>query len=301
MRTKIAAGICFALLGLRVSMYAASGTDGADFLNIPVGAEPAAMGGAYSALAANAYAPVWNPAGLGDVNVPNLAAQHLSYLESIHYEHLGFAYPLRKGRAVGASVQYLGAPEIAATDISGNSIGGFSSHYGAYSLSFGQLVSDKLSLGVTGKIIEAKIDSEGASAYAVDAGALYHATPKLALAGVVKNVGTNLTFIDQGDPIPLALHLGGAYLATPEFTLSLEGVYPKTGEVSLHSGIEWRPVDQLALRTGFQTAALKGLSPIAGFSAGMGIKILGQEFSYAWVPFGDLGDTHYVSVLIRLK
>src|SRR4051812_46029547 len=61
------------------------GTQGAAFLDIPVGAGPAALGGAYSALARDAYAPTWNPAGLGDVQGVQFSGQHLDYLESLHY------------------------------------------------------------------------------------------------------------------------------------------------------------------------------------------------------------------------
>src|SRR5437879_687898 len=72
---------------------ASSGTQGAIFLDIPVGARPAAMGSAYSALASDAYAPVWNPAGLGFVTTPELAGQHVSYLESLNYEQASYAQP----------------------------------------------------------------------------------------------------------------------------------------------------------------------------------------------------------------
>src|SRR5450631_2020075 len=60
-----------ALLGAisqTVPVWASAGTEGASFLDIPVGAGPAALGSAYTALATNAYAPVWNPAGLGMLN-----------------------------------------------------------------------------------------------------------------------------------------------------------------------------------------------------------------------------------------
>src|SRR5467141_60454 len=69
----------FALSLLSPRLYA-SGTEGAAFLDIPVGAGPAALGSAYSALASDAYAPVWNPAGLGFVSGTEIAGQHLSYL-----------------------------------------------------------------------------------------------------------------------------------------------------------------------------------------------------------------------------
>ena len=85
------------LPGLQFTAFAA-GTSGASFLDIPVGAGPAALGSAYSALATDAYAPVWNPAGLGSISGNELAGQHLSYLESIHYEFLSFVHPLDDAR-----------------------------------------------------------------------------------------------------------------------------------------------------------------------------------------------------------
>jgi hypothetical protein len=55
----------------------------------------------------------------------------------------------------------------------------------------------------------------------------------------------------------------------------------------------------VSLRVGYRTDTLKGLSPLAGFSTGMGLHIWGQEFAYAWSPYGDLGDTQYFSLLIH--
>src|SRR5438445_5758694 len=151
-------------------LFASSaGTEGAAFLNIPVGAGPAALGSAYSALAADAYAPTYNPGGLGFLPSTQLSGQHLSYLDSNHYEYLSFVHPLthtlsptsggegvRVRAAIGASVQYLGTGDITRTDIdsSGNFVnpgGTFSSHYAAYTLSYGQTLVDKVSLWLTRK------------------------------------------------------------------------------------------------------------------------------------------------------
>src|SRR5664279_4218673 len=134
-------------------LHASSGTEGAAFLDIPVGAGPAALGSAYSATATDAYAPIYNPAGLGFVGHPEIAAQHLSYLESIHYEFGSFVFPLgNRNSALGTSVQYLGSGDIAATGPNnGESLGDFSVHYAAYSLAYGQKITDKLALGVTVK------------------------------------------------------------------------------------------------------------------------------------------------------
>src|SRR5579872_7088807 len=106
----------FLILNFALPAYGSSGTEGAAFLDIPVGAGPASLGGAYSALADDAYAPTYNPGALGFVESNQFAAQHLSYLESIHYEYLSFVHPLHKGSSMGGSIQYLGTGDMAATD-----------------------------------------------------------------------------------------------------------------------------------------------------------------------------------------
>jgi hypothetical protein len=299
MKIYIAAFLAVILMPLRG--HASAGTDGANFLNIPVGAEPASFGAAYSALANNAYAPTWNPGGLGFVDVSQLAAQHLSYLENINYEYLGFAVPFGRRKGFGASVQYLGSGNIAATDATGNSIGNITAHYGAYNLSYGQALTDQLTLGVTGKLVEGKLDNVGATAYAADIGSMYQVNDKLRLAGVLTNLGDKMKFIDQADSLPLAFHLGGAYRFSKLFNLALEGVYKKTKETSAHMGAEWNPADQLSLRVGYRTDTTKGLDALAGLTMGVGFNLLGQQFSYAWAPMSDLGNTHYFSLLIKFQ
>src|SRR3989338_6864223 len=74
-------------------VFASSGTEGAAFLDIPVGGRPAAMGAAYSAMSNDAYAPTYNPGGLGFLDSKQFSGQHLSYIDTLHYEYLSFAVP----------------------------------------------------------------------------------------------------------------------------------------------------------------------------------------------------------------
>ncbi len=279
--------------------WGSSGREGASFLNIPVGARPAALGSGYSALATDAYAPTWNSAGLGFVDETQLAGQHLSYLESIHYEYLSFVHPFSPGKAFGSSLQYLGSGDIAGTDAGGSSIGAFSSHFAAYTLAYGQTLTDQVSLGVTGKWINAKIADVSANAFAVDFGSLYKVTHKLNLAATIANIGNKLTFLTQGDSLPLAFHLGGAYALFPRMTVNGEFEYQNSGLASWHMGAEWSPMAPVALRIGYRTDTLKELSALAGLTLGIGLKVFGQEFSYAWLPYGELGNTQYFSLTFR--
>jgi hypothetical protein len=289
------------------NLHASAGTEGASFLDIPVGAGPAAMGTAYTALATDAYAPTSNPAGLGFLKGTELAGQHLSYIQSIRYEHFGFVTPLGHDpsthRGIGVSIQDLGTGDIPKTDVQNGvpvtGLGSFSSHWGAYNLSYGQTVTDRLALGVTGKLIHASIDGVSASAYAFDAGSLYRCNERLSLAATVVNAGTKLTFLSAGDSLPMAAHLGGAYRLGRRWLFTAEGVYPKTGMGSFHAGTQWSPMDAIALRLGYKTDTLKGLNALAGLSTGIGIQAWGQELAYAWLPYGELGSAQYLSLVLR--
>ena len=297
-----------ALLGMisqSVPLWASAGTEGASFLDIPVGAGPASLGSAYTALATNAYAPVWNPAGLGMLNGNEVAAQHLSYLDSMHYEFMSFVHPFDQERGsdvhrgVGVSVQYLGSGDITGTDDTGAPTGSFNSSYASYNLSYGQTVSEKLAVGVTGKVIHAAIDDVSASAYAADVAGLYKLNEKAQLAASLVNVGTKLKFLSEGDSLPTAFKFGGSYKPASQYLLTAEGDYATNGLPSFHTGAEWRPLEAVSLRAGYKTDTLKGLDPLAGFTAGLGLHVWGQEFAYAWAPYGDLGDAQYFSLLIH--
>src|ERR1700756_5185401 len=89
------------LITCSFSAFAGSGTTGAAFLDIPVGAGPAAMGGAYTALATNAYGSVWNPGALAWSHVPEVAAQLLSYFKAVNYEYVSLAYPFGRPGTLG--------------------------------------------------------------------------------------------------------------------------------------------------------------------------------------------------------
>ena len=279
--------------------FAAAGTESASFLDIPIGAGPAALGGAYTALATDLYAPVWNPAGLGFLNSTQLGGEHLSYLESIHYEHLGFVTQFKSGAGLGVSAQYLGSGDIPGADLGGTVQPSYSSYFGSYNLAYGQKVWDKLSVGLTGKLINAKIADVTSTAYAADLGALYKVGEHATLAATLTNLGSKLKFLNDNSSLPVAGHVAGAYAPDSHWLASLEGVFPKSGSPSAHVGIQWQPMDLIAIRAGYKTDTTKALSAMAGMTVGAGIKVWGQEMAYAWVPYGDLGDTQYFSLVLR--
>src|SRR5690348_11035192 len=196
------------IASLESAAYASSGTEGAGFLDIPVGAGPAAMGAAYSALASDAYAPTWNPAGLAYLDSLQIAAQHLDYVQSTHYEYLSFGVPMTRSRSctsdfwcgnsgIGGSIQYLGSGDITGLDANGNPTGDYSAHYAAYNLSYGQAFSDKFSLGATAKLINIGLDNVTANSYAMDFGSMYRLRNDIQVAATLMNLGSEVKFLSQ--------------------------------------------------------------------------------------------------------
>ena len=231
----------------------------------------------------------------------------------MHYEFLSFVHPLGNGRGsevhrgLGFSVQYLGSGDIDRTEVdsSGNPVNGgdptgaFSNYFASYNLSYGQTLTDRWALGATCKRIQAKIDDVTASAWAADVAGLYKVNDKVQWGASAVNMGSPLKFISAGDDLPLAFKMGGTYQPSSHYLMSAEGVYEKSGPGSFHMGAQWRPIEAVSLRVGYKTDTLSGLSPIAGLTAGLGLHFWGQEFAYAWAPYGDLGSAQYFSLMVR--
>lgn len=293
--------LCIGLTALASTAHASRGTEGAAFLNIPVGARPAAMGSAYAALADDAYAPVWNPGGLGSVSSLQLAGQHISYLESMRYEFASIAIPWRGTKqAFGVSAQYLTSGDIAGTDENGGSIGDYSTHYGAYTLAYGRQWKEGVSFGVAGKAIRASISDVSATAFAADLGGVYRANNHLTYALTLTNLGSRLRFLNDGDALPLTGRAGIAWRAHEQWVLASDVSYRKeAGRADGHLGVEWRPLSAIALRAGYRTETSKELSNVSGVSTGIGLRWGFAELAYAFLPYGDLGTTQYFSMLLK--
>lgn len=305
-RSRKLNGFCRATLSLLVLILAAparagSGTEAASFLQIPVGGRPAAMGGAYTALAADAYAPVWNPGGLAFVGRTELATMHLNYLQSMSYEFASVARGFPGGNGFGLSAQYFRPGGISGADATGQPLSDFQGHYAAYSFGYGRALTNKLGAGLSAKILDANIGGVRGSGYALDAGTLYRWDERLTVGAALANLGSKMKFLSETDKLPANFRAGATYWARPEtLAFSLDGVASKE-TTGARAGVELKLLKMLALRAGMDTtlAAQRENALFGGLTMGMGLELAGQQFDYAWVPRGDLGSTNYFSLVFR--
>jgi outer membrane protein OmpA-like peptidoglycan-associated protein len=281
---------------------------GDEFLKIGIGARPAAMGSAYLALADDATAPQWNPAGLAQVTLPEVTFMHLAYFADINYEYVGAVMPWQ-GQGLGLGVTWLNVSPFNSTG-DPTATPGSAADY-ALSLAYAFSVSKQLQVGATGRLIMSDLASYSALGGAVDLGATFRPLGRsLALAVVAQNIGAQSGYDGSSDPLPISLRLGTAYSLfdrddVPWLNLAVDVNKSLENTYKFNVGLEVWAFQSLALRGGYQMS--EGGQDLAGTDAstpadmtmGLGLKLGAAQVDYAFVPMGELGVTHRVSLSWR--
>ncbi|HAN03922.1 MAG TPA: hypothetical protein DCW72_04070 [Elusimicrobia bacterium] len=282
-----------------------AGTTTADFLNLPIGARAAGMGGAYTAVSEEASAIYWNPAGL--VQIPKLSAifMRAQYLEEISYQYAAYAHRLSYDSVIAGSVMLTDIGSITETDISGNTLGSFTPRDQVFTLSYSKAIlefSDKdidVSVGVSAKYIKSQI-VDSAKAYAGDIGVMTYNFSDIPyrLSVVATNMGGGLTYDTESNPIPLTFKLGAAVNPFRNLLVATDVVLPKHNKPSVRLGAELaatpNELTRLCVRAGLDTQKMS--DGISGFSMGVGATLHFFSLDYAFVPMGELGTTHRISL-----
>lgn len=309
------------------------GTTGAAFLKIGPSARAESMGGAFTATVDDVDASYWNPAGLMQLKRTTIGLSHLEWFQDIRYEYISYASKFDYIGAIGVSLGFLYLGDIPKTleTIGGEynvseSGGTFGASDLAINLSWAaNLGLQQNKIGATVKIINESIDENGAFSVALDVGdqfLVYQTDWYQALieehfasrfipsivAVAVKNLGTPLKFFEDNDPLPLNMSLGLAYkFFNDNLTAALDlNYYQVEALLGIHAGAEYwlraiikgeesRQLD-LALRAGYRSGY--DSTSALGLALGAGLKYGGLGLDYAYMPFGDLGSTHRLSVKI---
>lgn len=179
-----------------------------EFLNIGAGARGLAMGGAVMASQDDVYSPMWNPAGLINIDRDwQGAAMHAEYFESIaKYDYIAFAKPLdNKGGVFAISLVRLGVDNILNTtqmiDAEGNidydKITSFSqSDYAALlSYAFRPGGDHRLSAGVNAKLVYRNVGKfANGFGFGFDLGVQYNSDSGWNYGAMLRDATTTVNF-----------------------------------------------------------------------------------------------------------
>ncbi|TPW18899.1 MAG: hypothetical protein FD126_3226, partial [Elusimicrobia bacterium] len=157
-----------ALLASLCAGPAAAGETAA-FLKIPAGARAVGLGSAYTALADDASASAWNPAGLGKLGRRELTATHAEMFSGLRHEFLAAAAPTRLG-TLGLAAEILTQADLEGRDAQGRPTGSFAASDRAVTLALGRSLG-RFHIGGGARFIESTLADATARTVAFDAGA----------------------------------------------------------------------------------------------------------------------------------
>jgi hypothetical protein len=266
-----------------------------DFLLLDANARAVALGGAYTALAEDANALLYNPAGLGRVRRDEATFMHNQYYQGVTQDYLALATPQGWGLNAnfldmgGVPQSTYGNPDgagLSATGMNDLAVGG------GYGLSFGGLA-----LGAGVKFLRETIAGVSGQGFALDAGALYDVAPVpgWTVGASAQNMGPTVKLEQAHENLPFNLRLGTAYqfhIQRQKAALSVDLTKERSESAVVEAGAELAAADMFPLRVGYTSANDAGL----GLTAGAGYRYRDFEVDYAFAPYGALGDAHRVSV-----
>ncbi len=230
-----------------------------------------------------------------------------SLLDTLYSGAASFAQPLEAGGVLGAGLLYLSQAPQTYYDAQGNPTGFFTPYDLDLSLSYARRVGDVL-LGGTAKFIRDEVADAHGDTAALDLG--IQETRATELAGGPIDVGADVTQIGPGirvgtvsSPLPLKAAGGMYWHATPDTGFGMDVNFPEdfSPYVTLAFETELRSKSWTgALRAGFNQKNLQSQAGgLTGITLGAGLDIRRVALDYAWIPFGLLGATNRITVIIR--
>jgi len=245
--------------------------------------------------------------------------------DDIHYAFLSAVFPKSSLGTFGGNISFISYGTFYKTDQFGPTIiGEFDAYEIAATGSFGAPLSEKLSGGISAKLIHSHLSSVGAGAelgdglatvFAFDLGLLYRMSSRLTWGLAVTNLGPKVLYSDAGqsDELPRNFGLGFAYkllqsdfyrlTVTAEMNKMLVGVddgfSQELKETIFNGGAEFIYANIFAVRAGYiydQEGNIKNLTLGAGLSP-----LQNMHFDFSYIPSGSssvLANTLRVSLSI---
>lgn len=274
-----------------------AGSSAADALlrGIP-GGRAAALGGAYAAIAEGPLALRFNPAGLGQVERKALFFAYDNAILDIGRSDAFYATPAGEG-GFGGQFTVVDYGTITRTTTANKiNAGTFGASEYLGRVGYGRRLNPRLALGGSIALFRLDYDDVEATGYAGDVGLLYlPGIEGVRIAAVVRNLGQGPRFFTREEDLPTTGAVGVAWRPGSWWHLVAEYEEVRNQGGAVRAGIEFTPVSVLAIRAGFDGRADAGNGLAVGFGAAVG----DLKFDYAYVPYGEIDQSHRVSAEVE--
>ena len=307
---RIAIAIFMVLLlplqAMGAQIFEKVGTLGGQSLKIGVGARAAAMGDAYVAIADDATAVYWNPAGIARLSGQSISINHTAWPADILFDQAAYVFNVKWiPGMIGVNVRALtmSRDKVRTTYLPDGTGETFDAGEWAYGLTYARSLTDKFSAGLSVNYIQTGLDDVTGKSTTFDFGTLYDVGVLGAKIGMsIQNIGSDMKFLDETVKMPVFFRVGGSFslLQRGESRLltSAEFTHPPDNSEKLNLGAEYAFHDYLFLRGGY-----KMNYDTEGLTAGFGVKFpltlvksSVARLDYAYSDLKFLSQAHRVSV-----
>lgn len=270
---------------------------GLAFLKIGIGGRAVGLGNAYTAVANDASATYWNPAGLAQLMKSEFMFTHNSWFQDISHDFFGYTFS-RGSNAFGVSFisTKIGGIERRVKP-SNEPLGYIDARDFMVGLSYARPLGEQLLIGITIKYLYEKIYVESSYGIAGDIGVLYGLPVEgLTLGLTVQNLGKMSEMRTTATELPALVRSGIAYQLPPigigNALIAADVLKVIDGTLHVNMGMELVLKNIIALRGGYLTGY-----DDRGLQAGFGVELSRYRLDYAYAPFSsDIGNSHRISL-----
>jgi hypothetical protein len=296
-----------------------AGTATAQFLKIGVGARATAMGDAFVAIANDASALYWNPAGISQFQTNEIMVSQTNWFVDIQHQFLGAVYHLSQNDAVGVSITSLHMDDMEiTTEFAPTGTGNYFS-FGdlACGLSYSRKLTPQFSFGGTIRYVEETMDVIKMHGVVIDFGTYYWTGLGTSrFSAVVTNFGNQMSpsgsislyggqVVDKFQEFspPTNFKFGFAFDpikdGTNILTTAIQLNHPNDNSENISLGAEYGWKETVFLRGGYKFN-VEGQSYTVGAGVATSISgvVLGVDYGFA--AYDNLGGVHRISMIVKL-
>ncbi len=294
-----------------------SGTAAVQFLKIGVGARAVGMGESFAAVANDASALYWNPAGIAEFQNNQLFVSHINWLVDIQHDFIGYVHHLDATNSLGLSVIALYTDDMQeTTEYQPFGTGNYFS-FGdvGIGLTYGRKMTDRFSFGITLKYFQETLAEFKMQGVMIDLGTFYwtgFGTSRFAVCvsnfgNQVKPTGSYMNrdgvqiadFQSFSPPTVFKVGFATELYQTDmhRITTAVQLNHPNDNAENVNLGLEYGWREYFFLRGGYKLNVDEET-----FSLGLGckipLKIIDFSVDFAYSDFGRLGNVTRFSILM---
>ncbi|MGB2696922.1 MAG: PorV/PorQ family protein [Candidatus Zixiibacteriota bacterium] len=294
-----------------------------EFMTLGVGGKALGMGGAFAAIADDASAGYWNPAGLFQLKKKELLLMHSETFGSLlNHDFISYVIPRKKETstsAFGFNLMRLGGDGIKITELPNPNLPPSESNKPyvvdekshsdyVFSFSYSRKIKPNLALGGNAKLIYRDIAGESAYGLGMDLGILAYLSSSFTLGASLLDASTTFLAYDNGtkESIYPTLKTGSRFSQNFKnfiFTIAFDSDFRFEGRdyaaqlnfedfsADLHYGVEINYLQKVALRLG---------SDQGDFTYGFGLYTEKLGADIAFLDHDELDTSYRISLKIKL-